>query len=101
MLAEPHVTHSGMAAKKAMTRSLCWWPGIDQDIRNTVCGCHRHQQAQLMPPAVEPLLWPAASSPWSRVHMDYAGPIDGQVIFVVVEDRLRQFLSRIPYQRRL
>ena len=37
-------------------------------------------------PAVAPLhpwLWP--THPWQRIHIDYAGPVDGRMMLVVVD----------------
>ncbi|XP_064468632.1 uncharacterized protein K02A2.6-like [Ornithodoros turicata] len=85
MLLELHSTHSGMATMKAVARSLFWWPGIDGDIESTARHCLECQQAQPMPPAKEPLSWPSTTIRWSRVHIDYAGPIDEMMLLIVVD----------------
>ncbi|KAK4472183.1 hypothetical protein MN116_000483 [Schistosoma mekongi] len=37
------------------------------------------------PPKVEPVSWPDPSSPWSRVHLDFAGPMSGTYYLVLVD----------------
>ncbi|XP_064470040.1 uncharacterized protein K02A2.6-like [Ornithodoros turicata] len=95
MLLELNSTHSGMATMKAVARSLFWWPGIDGDIENTARHCLECQQAQPMPPAKEPLSWPSTAIRWSRVHIDYAGPVEGMMLLIVV-DSFSRWIEAIP-----
>ncbi|XP_052900198.1 uncharacterized protein K02A2.6-like [Anopheles moucheti] len=37
------------------------------------------------PPIAEPQSWPKPSKPWERVHIDYAGPIEGHYFLIVVD----------------
>ncbi|CAI2738846.1 unnamed protein product [Dicrocoelium dendriticum] len=53
-----------------------------QSIRPRVQDC---QQASKMPPHQSPVPWHPPAKPWSRVHIDYAGPIDGISYLVVVD----------------
>ncbi|CAH8512294.1 unnamed protein product [Dicrocoelium dendriticum] len=43
------------------------------------------QQASKMPPHQSPVPWHPPAKPWSRVHIDYAGPIDGISYLVMVD----------------
>ena len=58
---------------------------MDGDIVNTVQSCHICQQYRPAPPPapLQPWKWP--SHPWSRVHLDYAGPFLGHMFLVVVD----------------
>lgn len=29
--------------------------------------------------------WPAATAPWTRIHVDFAGPLDGTYYLVVID----------------
>nr|XP_049462951.1 uncharacterized protein K02A2.6-like [Anopheles coluzzii] len=37
------------------------------------------------PPLLEPKFWPKTTKPWERVHIDYAGPVDGAYFLIVVD----------------
>ena len=62
-----------------------WWPGLDKDIEESIHLCREYQVNQASPPVapLHPWQWP--SRPWSRLHIDYAGPICGRMILLVVE----------------
>ncbi|XP_064483057.1 uncharacterized protein K02A2.6-like [Ornithodoros turicata] len=84
LLAELHGTHQEITETEAFIRTLIWWPGIDRDLEQRVRSCPICQQAPSSPPSQEPLPWPSSAEPWTRIHMDYAGPIEGKMILVVV-----------------
>ena len=44
--------------------------------------CQEHQKALAKAP-MHPWEWP--ERPWARVHMDYAGPIQGKMLLVIVD----------------
>ena len=58
---------------------------MDGDIVNTVQSCYICQEYRPAPPPapLQPWKWP--SHPWSRVHLDYAGPFLGHMFLVVVD----------------
>ncbi len=70
---------------KSLARGLLWWPCLDRDIENTVKQCSSCQQCQAAPPAapMQPWTWP--TRPWSRLHIDFAGPIAGKMFLVVID----------------
>lgn len=80
-----HDGHPGMCAMKRLARERVWWPGIDADIEETVKVCNTCQQLQPNMPKVpiSPRKYP--DGPWHRIHMDYAGPIDGKMLLVIVD----------------
>lgn len=80
-----HETHPGINRMKGIARSHVWWPGIDADIDYLVRNCDKCQQQQPndCESTVHPLVWP--SSPWYRLHLDYAGPFYGKMWLVVVD----------------
>ena len=85
-----HASHYGISYSKAIARSLVWWPRIDEDVANTVRTCQPCQLSakRHAKPLVTP--WPKATAPWERVHIDYAGPIDGHN-FLIITDAYSQY----------
>jgi len=84
VLKELHETHPGMCRMKAIARSFVWWPNIDADIEKTVADCSVCQAMQSAPSKATVHPWSYPSKPWSRVHVDYAGPVNGAMYLVVV-----------------
>lgn len=82
ILQELHSTHQGVTGMKSIARSVLWWPNADSDIENMVRTCNVCIQNANMPAkSLQP--WPAATRVWSRIHLDYAGPVDGNMILIV------------------
>ena len=60
-----------------------WWPEIDKDIEDMIKSCEECQQCRPTP-AVAPLhpwKWPTRPC----LHIDYAGPLDGKMVLVVID----------------
>lgn len=70
---------------KSVARSIVYWPGIDEEIQHFVRRCSICASAAKSPPQIQPQPWPKAEGPWKRIHLDYAGPIDGMSYLVVVD----------------
>ena len=85
VLSELHSGHPGVVKMKALARSYMWWPGIDAHIEQLSKTCHSCQLTQNAPgpSPLHPWKWPGA--PWQRVHVDFAGPFEGQMYMVVVD----------------
>lgn len=84
VLSELHECHPGMCRMKALARSFVWWPGIDQDIEDTVRSCEMCINMKDVPKVAPLILWPWATEPWQRIHIDYA-EISGQHFLVIVD----------------
>ena len=80
-----HESHPGIVRKKALARRYVWWPRIDSDIEKLVKQCFGCQKNQNMPgiAPLHPLKRP--SSPWERIHIDFAGPFLDRRFFVLVD----------------
>lgn len=80
-----HEPHMGIEKSKALARSYVWFPGIDEALE-TCCRacsvCAAHGDA---PPHQTPRPWPYAAKPWTRVHLDFMGPIFGKIYLVAVD----------------
>jgi len=69
-----HDTHLGVSNMKALAQSYIWWPGMDSGIEKSCPVCQESRPS----PATAPLhSWEWPSQPWSRLHLDFAGPFLG------------------------
>ena len=95
VLAELHSGHPGVSRMKSLARGLVWWPGMDTSIETAVKHCSSCQQNQAAPPhaPLQPWSWP--TRPWSRLHVDYAGPVEGKMLLVVI-DAHSKWIEAIP-----
>ena len=90
MLAKLHVGHPGVIKVKVLARGVVWLPGVDE---NVVKNCLDCQQAQPLPTSapMQPWSWP--TRPWSRFHVDFAGPLDGRMFLIVVDTDSKWWMS--------
>ena len=73
-----------MSWMKALIQSYVHWLGMDKDIENMVKSCKSCASvAKAVPIKFNP--WPKTDKLWSRLHIDYAGPITGTYFFVIVD----------------
>ena len=70
---------------EAVARMFCWWPGMDREIESMVRGCSVCQQERPDPPPspLQPWQWP--TRPWSRLHLDFAGPFLGHMFLILID----------------
>ncbi|XP_058023914.1 uncharacterized protein K02A2.6-like [Ahaetulla prasina] len=80
-----HNAHPGIVRMKALGRSYVWWPKLDHDIELWVSRCQRCQLSRPDPPAATVREWEVPRAPWSRIHLDFAGPYMGQNFLVIVD----------------
>ena len=85
MLEMVHDAHPGIVRMKLHARNYCWWPGIDKDLEKKVQECLTCQTRRNNPPKAPIVSWPPPTKAWSRLHIDYAGPIEGKMILVVID----------------
>ena len=80
-----HFNHPGTTRMKAVARSYFWWGGLDKDIESVSKTCNACQAVKSSPPVapLHPWVWPNA--PWKRLHLDFAGPFLGKMLFVLVD----------------
>ena len=85
MLKELHEDHPGVKRMKALARGHFWWPKLDQDIEQLATSCHSCQAVKQAPPVapMHPWTWP--TKPWQRVHIDFAGPLQDKMYFLVID----------------
>ena len=85
VLDELHDSHPGCSRMKSLARSYVWWPNLDQQIEEVVSACIVCQSMRADPPKAQIHPWMSAGKPWSRIHVDFAGPVDGKMYFVVID----------------
>ncbi|XP_003382034.1 putative integrase core domain protein, partial [Trichinella spiralis] len=76
ILKELHIGHPGIVR---------WWPKMDSEIENLVRTCEQCQQSRASPPHAPVHKWESPRTPWSRIHVDLAGPIYGKNFLIVVD----------------
>ena len=57
--------------------------------------CTKCQEYQKLPPNAPMHLWEWPDRPWARLHVGYAGPIQGKMVLVVV-DAHSKWLEALP-----
>ena len=85
VLEELHDSHLGIVKMKALARSYVWWPGMNEQLEELAKACSGCQQNLNMPSKVSLHPWEWATTPWQRIHIDYAGPFQGSMFLVVVD----------------
>ena len=85
ILDELHSCHPGVSHMKTLSRMFVWWPALDSDVEEKVKSCSIRQSNRPAPPAApfHPWSWP--TTPWTRLHLDLAGPFLGHMFFILVD----------------
>lgn len=94
LLSELHEHHWGIVKMKSLARSLFWWPTLDECIEQVVSQCSVCQQQRSMPTTTRVHTWKWSSSPWERIHLDFAE--DHKQMFLVVMDAYARWPEIIP-----
>ena len=84
ILKDFHACHWGKNRMKSLMRSYMYWPKMDLDISNMVDACKGCALVAKAPPITyKP--WPKTNQPWSRIHMDFTGPMEDNFYLIVVD----------------
>ena len=94
-LTELHGGNLAMMRMKALARGLVWWPCLDSMIERAVKDCPQCQETQPTPPVQPMQPWSWSTCPWSRLHIDFAGPLDER-IFLVIVDAHTKWMDVVP-----
>lgn len=79
-----HRTHAGIVHTKELARSYIWWPGLNEDITSLVSTCENCLENRNMPPKTNHE-WITPARPWSRLHIDFAGPFHNKTFLIIVD----------------
>ncbi|XP_046964488.1 uncharacterized protein K02A2.6-like [Vanessa cardui] len=85
ILLELHKSHLGIVKTKAEARSRFWFPGIDEAIEKMIGDCSTCISMRQSPPRAPPAPWPYPTQPFNRIHIDFLGPIQNKMFFVIVD----------------
>ncbi|KAI0980235.1 hypothetical protein GJ496_009481 [Pomphorhynchus laevis] len=79
-----HLGHRRISAMRHLARLYCWWPTINTYIEQWV-DCCSFCQKQQPKSAHQPLHeWDVPADVWTRIHVDFADPIDGQMYLALI-----------------
>ena len=85
LMEELHMDHSGASRMKELARGYVWWPNLDKELEGLANSCAECLALRAMPPKAELHPWEWPERPWHRLHVDYAGPVDGRYFLVIVD----------------
>ncbi|XP_053686504.1 uncharacterized protein K02A2.6-like [Sabethes cyaneus] len=85
ILANIHQSHLGIVKSKSIARSSVWWPGIDSDIERFSRNCSSCLLESSSPPRAQLMPWKPPDKIWSRIHIDFAGPVRGWNFLIIVD----------------
>jgi len=82
ILTELHEGNPGSSRMKALARMYVWWFNMDKNIDQLVQQCQQAKHLPIKSP-LHPWQWP--SRPWAHVHVEFAGPIQGIVLLILID----------------
>ena len=85
VLNELHEAHTGASKMKMLARAYVWWPKLDSDIERLAKNCTTCQATSSSLPKAPLHRWEWPAQPWSRLHLDFAGPFLGHMFLVHVD----------------
>ncbi|XP_054282085.1 uncharacterized protein K02A2.6-like [Macrosteles quadrilineatus] len=105
ILNELHESHLGITKIKQLARRYVWnkeqtyvWiqlEGMDKDIERIVKSCEACAKVRHNPPKAPVHPWDQPDDNWERVHIDYAGPLDGNYFLMCVDAKSKWAEVRI------
>ena len=95
VLSELHLNHPGMIRMRSLARLDVWWPSLDHGVVQTVQDCNVCRENRCKTPQKVRNPWICPTRPWQRIHVDFAGPLKGQ-IFLLVVDAKSKWIELFP-----
>lgn len=88
-----HANHLGAVKMKSFARNYFWWPALDRDIEQCANSCETCCHFRPSPPkaVLQPYPWP--KNPWTRIHIDFLGPINKKISCFVVMDSTTKWIE--------
>jgi len=90
-----HEGHPGISAMKSFARLNVWWINIDKDIEDQVKRCKSCQENRPKSPDTTLISWSVPKDVWTRIHVDFAGPLEGHYWLVLV-DATSKWIEVVP-----
>ena len=85
VMEELHQAHVGMTRMKMLARGFCWWPSMDAEIEEMVASCDKCTNHVNNPAKAIVHPWEIVCRPWSRIHIDHAGPFLNKMFLIIVD----------------
>lgn len=95
VLAMLHEGHPGTTAMQTLAKLHVYWPNINTEIAHEAENCHFCQQSRQNDRSAPLHPWGISPEPWSRLHLDFAGPFEGKMWMVVIDSYTR-WLEILP-----
>lgn len=70
---------------KSIARSCVWWPKIDSDLESIIKSCQSCLSVRPDPNKAELISWEVPDRVWSRIHIDFAGPMNNNYYFIITD----------------
>ncbi|BES95184.1 Hypothetical Protein NTJ_07993 [Nesidiocoris tenuis] len=93
VLSKLHETHMGATKMKSHARSFFWWPSLDRDIESVAARCETCCKFRSTPPPSVLKPWPWPSTVWTRLHIDFFGPVNQKINYFVLEDATSKWIE--------
>ena len=74
-----------MISMRSLVRLHVWWPSLDHGVVQTVQDCHLCREISCKTPKKVSNPWICPTRPWQRIHVDFTGPLNGQMFLLVVD----------------
>lgn len=95
VLSQAHRSHLGIVKTKSVLRSYVWWPNIDAELEQHIKNCYECLASRPSPERAELIPWQPPEKVWERVHLDFAGPVNG-ISYLIVIDALSKWVEVFP-----
>uniref|UniRef100_W6NQT5 RNA-directed DNA polymerase n=1 Tax=Haemonchus contortus TaxID=6289 RepID=W6NQT5_HAECO len=90
-----HEGHPRINRMKSLARRYVFWTRINEDLEKLVRTCTDCQEAAKSPVKNTLCSWPHPDSPWTWIHIDFAGPHEG-ISYLVIVDAFSKWHEVIP-----
>ena len=71
---------------------------MDSEIESCVQSCYTCRSSRHQPMKAPLHPWIFTDRPWSRLHIDYCGPISGKMLLVIIDSHSKWLEVHIAYQ---
>ncbi|KXJ74169.1 hypothetical protein RP20_CCG014257 [Aedes albopictus] len=85
VLQQLHKGHPGVERMRSIARQYVYWPNIDDDVSRLVRSCNECASVAKTDRKTNLESWPKPAKPWQRLHLDFAGPLDGSYFLILVD----------------
>lgn len=85
VLKDLHKSHIGVVKMKSLARSYVWWPGLNKSIEDLCRTCESCLIHKSVPNKALLDQWPFPEEVWSRIHLDFMGPIWNKQFLIIID----------------